>query len=192
MASRPKRRRTSNQTAETETQALVKECMTAALPIIESVVKECFQSRNLQNRQATLVQPVPSDPDQPSNHPSTETIVRDNSAFQAIVNQTDSKIQRTFSRHESEKNISSTGIATPLTSTADFLIRSSLTEDSLSSYRNIFATYKSFIHDQVDKNLSPLPPSLSHLLLYIAHCYQIGLAASTTRTHISALSFTFQ
>lgn len=28
--------------------------------------------------------------------------------------------------------------------------------------------------------------------MYIAHCYQQGLAASTTRTHISALSFTFQ
>lgn len=62
----------------------------------------------------------------------------------------------------------------------------------MSSYRNIFSTYKIFIHDQVDKNSSPLPPSLSHLLLYIAHCYQIGLVASTTRTHISALSFTFQ
>lgn len=62
----------------------------------------------------------------------------------------------------------------------------------MSSYRNIFATYKSSIHDQIDKNSSPLPPSLSHLLMYIAHCYQQGLAASTTRTHISALSFTFQ
>ena len=81
---------------------------------------------------------------------------------------------------------------TPLTRTADFLIRSSLSEDSLSSYRNIFATYRSFIHAQVDKNASPLPPLLSHLLLYIAHCYQSGLAASTTRTHIAALSFTFQ
>ena len=30
------------------------------------------------------------------------------------------------------------------------------------------------------------------MLLYIAHCYQSGLAASTTRTHIAALSFTFQ
>lgn len=39
---------------------------------------------------------------------------------------------------------------------------------------------------------SPLPPSLNHMVLYIAYCYTQGLAASTTRTHISALSFTFQ
>lgn len=39
---------------------------------------------------------------------------------------------------------------------------------------------------------SPLPPSLNHMVLYIAYCYTQRLAASTTRTHISALSFTFQ
>lgn len=41
-------------------------------------------------------------------------------------------------------------------------------------------------------NKEPLPPVLSHLVLYIAHCYKQGLAASTTKTHISALSYTFQ
>lgn len=50
MASRPKRRRTASQTGETETQALGKECMTAELPIIKSVVKECLESRNLQQQ----------------------------------------------------------------------------------------------------------------------------------------------
>lgn len=41
-------------------------------------------------------------------------------------------------------------------------------------------------------NKEPLPPVLSHLVLYIAHCYKQGLAASTTKTHCSALSYTFQ
>lgn len=38
----------------------------------------------------------------------------------------------------------------------------------------------------------PLPPSLRHLTAFIAHCYVKGLAASTTRTFISSLSFIFQ
>lgn len=38
----------------------------------------------------------------------------------------------------------------------------------------------------------PLPPSLKHLTAFIAHCYIKGLAASTTRTFISSLSFIFQ
>ena len=33
---------------------------------------------------------------------------------------------------------------------------------------------------------------LSHLVLYIAHCYRQRLAASTTKTHISALRYTFK
>lgn len=41
-------------------------------------------------------------------------------------------------------------------------------------------------------NKQPLPPVLSHLILYIAHCYKQGFAASTTKTHMSALSYTFQ
>ena len=42
-------------------------------------------------------------------------------------------------------------------------------KETLSSYRNIVATYRSFIHAQGDTNAIPLPPLLSHLLLYIAH-----------------------
>lgn len=47
-------------------------CMASALPVIESVVKEFLQSRNLQS----------------STKPSTENVVSDNSTLQAIVNQT--------------------------------------------------------------------------------------------------------
>lgn len=88
MASRPKRRKTTSQTGQTETQALVKECMAAALPVIESVVKECLKSRNLQSQESPSVQPRPAVPDQPSIQPLTETVIRDNSGtFQAIVSQ---------------------------------------------------------------------------------------------------------
>ena len=44
----------------------------------------------------------------------------------------------------------------------------------------------------MDNNAQPLPQVLSHLILYIAHLYRQGLAASTIKTHISALSYTFQ
>ena len=44
----------------------------------------------------------------------------------------------------------------------------------------------------MDNNTQPLPRMLSHHVLYIAHCYRQGLAASATKTHISALSYTFQ
>lgn len=76
--------------------------------------------------------------------------------------------------------------------TADFLISKSLSEESRSSYKNIFLTYKQFLQNHVDKAANPLVPKLSHLVAYIAHCFTQGLAASTTRTHISALSFIFQ
>lgn len=85
MASRSKRRKTVSQTGQTETHALVKECMAAALPVIESVVKECIESRNRQSSESPAVQPGPSVPDRPSTQESTETVVRDNPTFQAII-----------------------------------------------------------------------------------------------------------
>ena len=81
---------------------------------------------------------------------------------------------------------------TALKRTADWKISSSLSSDSLGLYRRVFSAYKSFVSESVDNHVQPLPPVLSHLVLYIAHCYRQGLAASTTKTHISALSYTFQ
>uniref|UniRef100_A0A8W8M190 Uncharacterized protein n=1 Tax=Magallana gigas TaxID=29159 RepID=A0A8W8M190_MAGGI len=59
--------------------------MAAALPVIESVVKECIESRNRQSSESPAVQPGPSVPDRPSTQESTETVVRDNPTFQAII-----------------------------------------------------------------------------------------------------------
>ena len=69
---------------------------------------------------------------------------------------------------------------------------SSLSSDSLGLYRRVYSAYKSFVSESVDNNVQPLPPVLSHLVLYIAHCYRQGLAASKTKTDISALSYTFR
>ncbi|XP_062616033.1 uncharacterized protein LOC134277737 isoform X1 [Saccostrea cucullata] len=200
MASRPKRRRTKpsstdNQSTQpdndsTQLKNLVTECMAAALPIIEKTVKECMSKLNTAQPAASQQPATTGQPEDRSDE------VSNTSTFNTIVNNqdttTDTKIQGTLSQHGYGRNDGSAQAPTPLIRTADFLIRNSLSEDSLSSYKNIFATYKRFIHAHVDRNADPLPPSLSHLLLYIAHCYQLGLAASTTRTHIAALSFTFQ
>ncbi|XP_056019237.1 uncharacterized protein LOC130054234 isoform X2 [Ostrea edulis] len=197
MASRPKKRKTKSSTTgpvtplqkeTSELKDLVTECMTAALPIIENTVKECLTKlKSNQDSASTSTAPQPEE--------SVNNTTPNTSTFNAIIDlepSTDTKIQRTLPQHGNGENKGSTCTTTPLTRTADFLIRNSLSEDSLSSYRNIFASYKTFIRAHVDKNSTPLPPSLSHLLLYIAHCFQSGLAASTTRTHIAALSFTFQ
>lgn len=77
-----------------------------------------------------------------------------------------------------------------LMTTADFLISKSLSEESRSSNKNIFLTYKQFLQDH--EAAYPLVLKLSHIVSYIAHCFTIGLAASTTRTHIVVLSFIFQ
>lgn len=61
-----------------QTQALVKECMAAALPVIESVVMECLQSRNIQSNESPAVQPGPSVTNIPSTQPWTENVVGDN------------------------------------------------------------------------------------------------------------------
>lgn len=75
------------------------------------------------------------------------------------------------------------------------ILGSKLTNTSIVLHpcKHIFSRYKDFVRQYVHPLQNPLiPPSLNHMVLYIAYCYTQGLAASTTRTHVSALSFTFQ
>lgn len=44
--------------------------------------------------------------------------------------------------------------------TADFLISKLLSEESRSSYKNNFLSYKQFPHDHIDKAANPLAPKL--------------------------------
>jgi hypothetical protein len=76
--------------------------------------------------------------------------------------------------------------------TADFLIGNSLSEESKLSYKKTFQSFRQFISDHIDNTVQPLPPVLSHLVLYIAFCFTKGLAVATVRTHIAALGFIFQ
>ena len=72
------------------------------------------------------------------------------------------------------------------------LLPSSLSKSSISSYKRVFGLYVNFIHDNIDKNLWALPPNVQHMSLFLAHCYQLGLAATTTQTYVSALGFIFK
>lgn len=72
------------------------------------------------------------------------------------------------------------------------LIRNSLSQSTVSAYKATFLNYQSFVTQYFGMTEHPLPPSLRHLTAFIAHCYVKGLAASTTRTFISSLSFIFQ
>lgn len=49
-----------------------------------------------------------------------------------------------------------------------------------------------FLHQHVDAQATAFPPNLQHLSLFIAHCYQLGLASSTVLTYVSALGYTFK
>lgn len=57
------------------------------------------------------------------------------------------------------------------------------------AYKSAFQSYKLFVSQPYGQITPPLPPRLEHLASFIAHCYQSNLAASTTRTIVSPLSF---
>ena len=61
---------------------------------------------------------------------------------------------------------------------------------SIRAYRSVFNTYNDFVC-QFFPNEQCLPPSMQHLSGFLVHCYLEGLAAATTRTFISLLSFIF-
>ncbi|XP_062617236.1 uncharacterized protein LOC134278946 isoform X2 [Saccostrea cucullata] len=177
---------------------LVETCMAAILPklkqTITSIVKDAT-STNPGPSQPIETQPPPSPEPQPSQSPEPQLLQPQSATLQLITGDTpaaDSTIQSQFPRDGREKYFSSRIISSSLKSTADFLISNSLFQDSLNSYRNIISQHRDFIKMHIHPNQDPLPPSLDHLLLYIAYCYRQNLAASTTKTHISAFSFTFK
>ena len=74
----------------------------------------------------------------------------------------------------------------------DYLVRNSLSPSTLLAYKSAFSTYNNFVSAHFGLCANPIPPSLQHLTAFIDHCFLKQLAASSTRTIISSLSFTFQ
>ena len=79
-----------------------------------------------------------------------------------------------------------------LTKTSEFLLFKSLSPATISAYKSAFQSYKSFVLKTFGHNTVIFPPYLTHLVNFIALCYQLNLAVSTTRTTLSVLSFIFQ
>ncbi|XP_061191681.1 uncharacterized protein LOC133199882 [Saccostrea echinata] len=168
---------------------LVDTCMAAILPKLKETITSLIKDAQSPTNQIATANPGPS------QSPEPQLPEPQSSALQHITGDTsatDSTIQSQLSEDGHGKYLSSKDFSSSLRSTADFLISTSLSQDSLNSYKNIFSRYKDFIKLHIHPNQNPLPPSLDHLLLCIAYCYRQNLAASTTKTHISALSFTFK
>ena len=79
-----------------------------------------------------------------------------------------SKLDKIISLRNKLVFTGSSSATTPLTQTADYLIRSSLSEDSLSFYRKIFVSHRRFIQTHIGYNASS--SSAFFLLLYIIEC----------------------
>lgn len=72
------------------------------------------------------------------------------------------------------------------------LLQSSLLQSTIVSYQIAFQSHKQFLVQTFGEQVQLLPPSVQHMSALIAHCFQSNLAASTTRTLISSLSFIFK
>lgn len=98
----------------------------------------------------------------------------------------------TFSLHGSGLHPCDPSIDKSLSQTSEFLLYSSLSPSTAAAYKSAFQSYNLFVSQTYDQGTPPLPPRLEHLASFNAHCYQSNLAASTTRTIVSALSFISQ
>ena len=74
------------------------------------------------------------------------------------------------------------------------LLSNSLSENTSTSYRHAFRLYDDFIcsNPVVAKGSVSLPPSVQNLSMFIAYCFNKGLASATVISYMSALSFIFK
>ena len=127
MASRPKRRRTKPSATATSPAAvgdetvlkdLVTECMSAALPIIESTVKECLA--RLKSNPGSTTQAISS------HQEESTTSIPSTSAFNAIVDLEPSTGTNLITNDDVQQNISSVGISKPVGLGVDSKIKSKI------------------------------------------------------------------
>lgn len=171
---------------------LVRACMSSITPIIETTCR-----RVIEEKLSTAEIPVPqtiasSDPppvvpttDQSTSAEASPTLLQEMTA-------TGSTIPHQISKYGQNTYTGSSLSCQDLTKTVDVLIRNSLSKSTVSAYKATYLNYQNFVIQFFGPTEQPLPPSLKHLTAFIAHCNIKGLAASTTRTFISSLSFIFQ
>ena len=65
----------------------------------------------------------------------------------------------------------------------------SLTPATHRTYERAIKLYTNFLERLSQNTLKPFPASSHHVMLFVAHCYDSNLAASSVLTYISALSY---
>ncbi|XP_069101839.1 uncharacterized protein [Argopecten irradians] len=99
---------------------------------------------------------------------------------------------RAVSTHGQRDHTHSSSSIDSLNQTAGLLLSSALSKSSTESYRHAYQMYVRFLQRHLDSQSKALPPNVQHLTLFIAHCYQTGLAAATVTTYVSALGYIFR
>ncbi|XP_052692670.1 uncharacterized protein LOC128170937 [Crassostrea angulata] len=209
MASTPKRRRrnkaASNPPTETQPQSglmshedmetMIRTCMASIIPTIEDTFRRYMDEyHHVENNPSSSIPMQTATSQQQSadtQQASSQAVTPYHSLLQEITSQGEI-IQSPLSTYGHRANSSSSSISADLTETANFLVRNSLSESTLSAYKSAYLTYNFFIEQSFQYNASPLPPYVHHLSTFIAHCYLKGFAASTTSTLVSSLSFILQ
>lgn len=105
---------------------------------------------------------------------------------------TGTRVPSSFPSHAVQTYAGSTDACKTLKVTQDYLVRNSFSQSTLSAYKSAFVSYRDFINMHFGSCVNPLPPSPQHLSAFIANCFLRKLAASSTRTLVSSLSFIFQ
>ncbi|XP_021339824.1 uncharacterized protein LOC110441051 [Mizuhopecten yessoensis] len=189
--------------------AIMQSCITAAIPTITKTVLETLSSSEGQGGTATHHDQGPAgtsedsgpqtvDPRPPLQTPPTGPATPGADACLSQLtastssSSTNGAIFQTVSAHGQRSNANPTSSIDSLNQTAGLLLPSALSQSSAASYQNAFQLYARFLHQHVDSKLKALPPNVQHLSLFIAHCYQTGLAAATVTTYVSALGYIFK
>lgn len=212
MATRPKRRKRSTTSAEPtdsgdqpspgipqiDVEGMVQSCMSAITPTLEETFRQYMHNYHARGQVAgqqptstSTVVRQSTQQNEPSAAAGSEIIQPQPSLLQELTD-SGGRVQTAVSRHGQQTHPSSSETNSPLSNTMNFLLRSSLSQSTISSYHSAFQTYKQFIVQTFGDQVKPLPPSLQHMSAFIAHCFLTNLAASTTRTLVSSLSFTFK
>jgi hypothetical protein len=90
--------------------------------------------------------------------------------------------------HRSNGNQSPSTADNSLTTISAFLLDKALSPTSHTTYNRAYKLYEQFSKEHF-KQSAVFPVPVSHLLLFIAHCYKRGLAPATVCTYISAIGY---
>ncbi|XP_062586501.1 uncharacterized protein LOC134248091 [Saccostrea cucullata] len=172
----PAKRRKQTTSASVDIAEQVNNAIQLALPKITQAVLSAMNDKSEEHTVKA--------PEVPQELPSTST--------EPLSQASDgTRIQGGVPIYESNADTNISNNAQPLKNLADFILQSSLSKASRSSYDRAFTCYKSFMFNQYP-NVPILPPSSQHVALFVAFCFQSNMATSTLKSYLSALGYIFK